>query len=562
MSLRAIFGLLLMVVLCDASFGQSQHYDCSPRFPHAPTADEQSQIPTLGDRAKRAGETRTLPTAPVRTVAEFLPMSGVLVAYPLGIPVALIREMTQTVTVHVIANSDADTLAARHYFSETSVDLDKVRFHIIPHDTYWTRDYGPWFIVDGDNQLAVIDFIYNRPNRIYDDASLPAVANFLNLDYYSMPMVHTGGNFMADGYGTAASTSLLLDENPSESAASLSAIAQDYLGVEEYHLIEDPLGDYIEHIDCWGKFLAVDKVLIGQVDPYDSRYADYEAVASFFETTLTPWGEPYQVFRVYTPGAFAGVTPYTNSLILNDYVFVPQTGAPWDEDAIDVYREAMPGYTIVPVMESFYVPWQNTDALHCRTHELADPEMILISHYPVRDEQMQVPLLTAEIFSLNGTSLLADSVQVHYRINSGNWASAPMQNVGADTWQLQLSEVTPQDTVKYYLSAQNFDGRRDCYPLVGASDPFEFVLADNSQVDEIELIAISVFPNPATRFCVVRGDNLHSVAVFNQVGQQIAHYPVSENSLMINTEHWNAGLYILQVRTQDGKEVRKKLLKF
>ena len=43
----------------------------------------------------------------------------------------------------------------------------------------------------------------------------------------------------------------------------------------------------------------------------------------------------------------------------------------------------MPGYTIVPIMESSYTPWLSTDALHCRTHELADLGMLYLKHYPL-----------------------------------------------------------------------------------------------------------------------------------------------------------------------------------
>ena len=84
-------------------------------------------------------------------------------------------------------------------------------------------------------------------------------------------MVHTGGNYMVDGYGTAASTTLVLSENTNQTASSIQSMANNYLGINNYMLIDDPLGDYIEHIDCWGKFLDVDKVLIGQTPPPDWR---------------------------------------------------------------------------------------------------------------------------------------------------------------------------------------------------------------------------------------------------------------------------------------------------
>ena len=85
---------------------------------------------------------------------------------------------------------------------------------------------------------------------------------------------------------------------------------------------------------------------------------------------------------------------------------------------IAVYQQAMPGYTVVPAMQSSYRPWQNTDAPHCRTHELADPEMLYIKHHPLLGE-LDLPThapIHAEIKALGGQSLVCDSLLVHYRI--------------------------------------------------------------------------------------------------------------------------------------------------
>ena len=55
---------------------------------------------------------------------------------------------------------------------------------------------------------------------------------------------------------------------------------------------------------------------------------------------MSPWGRPYTVVRVYCPYG----TAYTNSTILNDKVLVPIFGSSWDDDAIQTYQDAMPGY--------------------------------------------------------------------------------------------------------------------------------------------------------------------------------------------------------------------------
>jgi agmatine/peptidylarginine deiminase len=100
----------------------------------------------------------------------------------------------------------------------------------------------------------------------------------------------------------------------------------------------------------------------------DYRYADFEFVANYFALQTSSWGDPYQVYRVYTPGDYP-YTPYTNSLILNKKVFVPITGSQWDDEALLAYQAAMPGYEIVGIMHD---TWETTDALHCRAKGIAD----------------------------------------------------------------------------------------------------------------------------------------------------------------------------------------------
>ena len=222
---------------------------------------------------------------------------------------------------------------------------------------------------------------------------------------------------------------------------------------------------------------------------------------------------------------------------------------------------AMPGYTIVPVMESPYTPWENTDALHCRTHELADSEMIFISHYPLLEDVIVNTPISAEIVSLSGNNLVEDSVMLIYRVNRGDWNFENLTYQGGNSWQAFASAAAVGDTVEYYLSAQDESGRRDFYPLVGAANPFRFVFTEDTQVCDEEEVTVSVFPNPATQFCVVKGENLQSVEIFNQLGNKVAHYFVPDETIKISTEHWASGVYILQITTRDAQQIRKKLIK-
>lgn len=556
-------SIVLMFFSVVVAQNEAQHYDIHPKFTHHASPEEKMMIPYLSQQTHLRD--RQAPTAPVTAVAEFQPMSGVMIAYPLGIPVTLVRELSQNIPVKVLVNNNYEKMEAQNYFSSNQVNMTNIEFWFIQHDSYWVRDYGPWFIIDGQDSLAVIDFTYNRPVRPHDDASMIQVANNLNLTRYDMPMIHTGGNYMTDGYGTAASTMLVEQENPSETTASLQQIANDYLGIDNYIFTIDPPGDYIAHIDCWGKFLDVDKVLIGQVPSSDPHYNNYESVAQLFANTVTPWGNHYQVFRVPTDLNAFNATPYTNSLIVNDHVFVPITGNTHDQEAIAVYQQAMPGYTIVPIMQSQYTPWESTDALHCRTHELADKGMLYLKHYPLLGTQSlsESMMATVTIKALSGSNLVTDSLLVYYRVNNGEWQSSPLTEVNANEYSFDFATLNLQDNdeVRYYLFAKDESGRREQHPYIGAADPHVFTIASVG-VQNVEPMYVSVFPNPVTDYVMVQGENLSDITVYNAMGQLVDRIVVEgDNMVTIACHQWPKGVYYLNICDQQQRTVVRKVCK-
>ena len=567
----------LTLLLLGAVFAQNEqiHYDIHPKFPHHATAEERLMIPYLSQQAHLRDA--VYPAAPVNAIAEFQPMGGVMIGYPLGIPVSLVRELSLITQVKVLVNSAADSAEAEGYFSNQQVNMANVRFWLIEHDSYWTRDYGPWFTLSGHDSIGVIDFVYNRPQRPLDDAALETVTELLGVSRYEMPLVHTGGNYMVDGYGTAASTMLVLQENPAETEASIEAMMQNYLGIDNYMILPDPLGEYIAHIDCWGKFLDVDKVLIEKVPANDPRYSNYEAVAQTFADAVTPWGNHYQVYRVYAnPNAYQA-TPYTNSLILNDHVFVPVTGNSHDNEAIAVYQQAMPGYTIVPIMQSSYTPWQSTDALHCRTHELADLGMLYLKHYPLLGEKNLEELMdnmmtvSVDIKALSGANLVSDSLRIYFRINHGTWQNASLHHTTDNEYTFSFASINYAwqngDTVEYYLFAKDESGRVEKHPYIGAADPHVFTLTGEVGVTERESLQMRVYPNPATETVFVTldgGAQIDNIILYDLQGRIVGannNSPLQTGSANLNVKSLPAGIYLLHVTDADGNIYHHKIVK-
>jgi agmatine/peptidylarginine deiminase len=459
------------------------------------------------------------PVGPVRPVAEFEPASHVLIRYPLGIPVSLVVQLANTAQVICLVSSSSTQNSATNAFVNAGVNMDNVSFMIAATDSYWTRDYGPWFIFDGNGDYSVVDFVYNRPRP--NDNLIPQVfANQLGLPYYGMNLTQTGGNYMCDGIGTAAQTTIAYTENTSLTHDQVSQKMHDYMGIENYHVLQDPNNTYIDHIDCWGKFLAPDKVLIRSVPTSHAQYDELEQTAAYFASTDCAWGYPYKVYRVNTPQN----QPYTNSLILNHRVFVPIMNSTYDAAALQAYQNAMPGYEIIGVAQGS-APWESTDALHCRAHEIPDEDMLHIAHMPYWGEYGSVagmPLM-ATVTAHSGQPVYADSVFVSYKVNQGAWQRQSLNLISGNDFGTTLAGFAAGDTIRYYIHAADQSGRSLDHPYFAALDPHMFHFASDTE-------APVILHDPPSS--IASGEHLFSAVVTDniQVSRVVLRYKVDNES--------------------------------
>ena len=538
--MKKINLFLFALLLSSISFAQAVE-DTIKKYPTHELSE--GELQRVHENAKNFVSS-VPPTGEIINIAEFMPMQGVVIAYPLGFPVNLVKELANVVKVTTLIDYASAENGARTAFINAGVNMDNVEFVVAYTQTYWTRDYGPLFVIDGNNNMGIVDFIYNR-DRPTDDIIPAKLATHWNVSCFAMPLIHTGGNYMTDGYNISASTKLTIAENPTMTEQQIKDLCNQYLGLDDYYFIQDPMPDYIQHIDCWGKFLAVDKVLIGQVPQGNANYTKYEACAQFFENKLTPWGTKYRVYRVFTPGG-GNLTPYTNSLILNDHVFVPiGNNATYNNDAIAVYEEAMPGYTIVPISGLASAPWINTDALHCRTHEVADLGMLFIRHYPLFDTLAYTNTysLTADIRALSGQPLVTDSLLVYYNINDGAWQTTTFAHTQGTNYEAQLVNLPEDAKISYYLFAKDASQRREKHPYIGAFDPHIFYTGKEGNENTYTIIA-SVNGdggtiNPSGTVTVIEGGN-KTFTITPNTGYQISQVLIDGVN---NTNAVNSGSY-------------------
>ena len=424
------------------------------------------------------------PTGEPRFVAEFEPMQGVMIRYPLGIPTSLVVQLSNNCPVYCIVSTSQQN-SAQNTFQSAGVNMSNVHFVNAASDSYWVRDYGPWYIFE-DRNPAIVDNIYNRP-RPNDDNMSGVFATYWNIPMYGMNLQHTGGNMMEDGRGHGVSDELVFNEN-GNNEDNVRQKMRDYLGIDPYHVTIDPQGDYIAHVDCWGKYLAPDKILIAQLPSSNSHAADYDAVAEYFATTNCCWGYPYQVYRVQEPGGYT-LAPYTNSLILNKTVYVPLgSQSNYNQMALQVYQEAMPGYEIVGVTNNDYsIGWENTDALHCRTRGVMDFNMLFVDHRDVYhgevEWQAEYPVVS-KFIAYSGMDLKQDSLLVYYSINGGEYQVAHMTPTGEpDEYVGNITGFQGGDEIDYYVFGADESDHRYTQPVFAELDPHHFTVCTQPLID-------------------------------------------------------------------------------
>ena len=90
----------------------------------------------------------------------------------------------------------------------------------------------------------------------------------------------------------------------------------------------------------------------------------------------------------------------------------------WDDDAIEVYQEAMPNHEIL----SFTGSWYSTDALHCRTRGIPDLAYIAFQPGDVNmDDVINVLDIVVTVNPILGTAELSPSqTQLADLNNDGN----------------------------------------------------------------------------------------------------------------------------------------------
>ncbi|MCA9267267.1 MAG: agmatine deiminase family protein [Planctomycetales bacterium] len=258
------------------------------------------------------------------------------------------------------------------------VDAPHVRYLRMPHDSMWTRDFGPLAVRQRSGRNVLIDAWYNCADRANDDAVPPRVSELLEAEWVQAPIFLDGGNLLSNGRGLLLSTDVLLAKNtpPELDAQALRSTLGHTFGAKQVVFLEPLIGEPTGHVDMFVTFTSPQSVVVASIDaaddPGNARILD-DAADRLAQVRTS--GGKLRVARIRMPGHGDTVwRSYTNVVYANGLLLVPAypTKDPDGSDAaLATYRRLLPQWRV----ESFDAEELAVlgGALHCITMNLPGP---------------------------------------------------------------------------------------------------------------------------------------------------------------------------------------------
>jgi agmatine deiminase len=425
------------------------------------------------------------PSSP-RMIAEWEPVEGVMIRWPLGITTSLVAEMAEEVTVFVIIQSH-QIATATSSFTAAGVDMGHVEWFIADSYSHWSRDWGPQALFDANGDWGIIDpwfdgypWIPREVTGYEDDDDTPAeFAAYLGEPNWQPPFYLTGGNIMYDGHGTAFCSEAQVSENDHLSESAFRAALLTWCGVDSLVVLPNTEGHGIQHIDCVAKFLDEETVMVKELYAGHPDAPHVEENAEILAGLTSCYGNPLEVHRVHCgPFGSTGMAAYTNSLILGKKVLVPIFNCSGDEPALQAYRDAMPGYEVI----GFAGSWYYYDALHCRTMGIFDRGMLRVDLAPPPAEIPGAAFrVEVAIDDRSESGLDYAACKLHWRLaGEPSFQEILLAPAGdTDLYEAWIPTQAPGSELEYHVSAADLSGRSETRPVAAPAALYRTSVADD-----------------------------------------------------------------------------------
>jgi len=538
----------------------------------------------------QAPGTTTPPNGPLRTMAEWEEIQALVITWTSYQPI--LRQIVanaQTQCKVIIHCSDSNAVRTNLLNNNVPIGTN-VKFLQVPFNSVWIRDYAANSVYFNDvDSLYLVDWVYNRPNRPLDDNIPRFYAEHLNLPLFQTTtnpnrLIHSGGNFMSNGFGQGFSSMLVQEENPTLNSAQVNTIMQNFMGINEYINMTNLPYDGIHHIDMHMKLLDEETLLMGQYPEGISDGPQIEANLLYvLDNYSTVFGTPYKVVRIQMPPDQNNRYPnnngyyrtFTNSVFVNKTLLVPTYEERYDTTALRILRENLPGYNVVGINSNQIIT--ASGAIHCITHSVGVNDPLLISHQKYQDtwEVVNPYQIDGRVQHRSGI----EEVKLNYRIVPETAFTQVQMNLSSSINEYS-GFIPPQPggaTIEYFISAKANSGKEQVRPITAPEGYWSFNVYDttsstvNIQKEWLkDIFSINAFPNPSNGITCVPVNmkvgtflKLDLLDLQGRIVQQIYQGMTNsgENRFYINASEFAAGVYLLRANTDVGEAFQKLIIK-
>ncbi|MCG3167629.1 MAG: Agmatine deiminase [Bacteroidia bacterium] len=577
--MRVLYSIIFLGILI------SQKSIIAQDLPHYMTAEEELMMPLYVQSHSEKSITHP-PLSPVRAMAEWEEIGGLCIRWTSSQQTILRQIVVAAKVETMVYIVCSDSNSVRSYLSSNGINFTNIKFVQKPSDSIWMRDYGQWNVYKNDvDSLYLIDWIYNRP-RPNDDAIPSKIAEATGLPLYEMinspnDLTHTGGNYMVDGWGTAFSSELIIEENSDKTESEIDNIMQDWMGIDRYIKMPTLPYDEIHHIDMHLKLLDEETLLVGE---YPSGTADGPQIEANLQYVLSNYnsvfGTPYKVIRIPMPPDAGGDYPdnfgdyrtYTNSTFINKTLIVPTYSQQYDTTALRILRQALPGYSVVGINCNNII--NQLGALHCITKEIGTNDPLLITHQPLQNTTNTTIPYQVNAWIKHKTGIQTATLYYSTDTTQGyQTTSMNLTDIATDTWTGFIPPQTAGTEVFYYIHAQANSGKQQVRPITAPDGWWRFEVTGFTTIVEEEIYEneiLNVYPNPSSGItCIpVKTSNEASgkLLMADMLGREIktiywGTFPKGGKNYFIDTAEIEAGSYLIILHTETGSSIQKLMVK-
>lgn len=526
------------------------------------------------------------PYTGLRSMAEWEEISALIVTWTSY--TSILRDIVKNaVNECIVYVNCTDSTTVKTYLTSGGVNLTNVRYIIAPYNSVWCRDYSANNVYTNQvDSLILVDWKYNRPQRPSDDTLPRALAKRTGLQLYEMSaspnlLIATGGNYMCDGLGTAMSSKLIEQENTSLTSAQIDTMTKQFMGINRYvHYTTLPY-DGIHHIDMHMKLLDEETMLVGQYPTGISDGPQIEANIQYLLSNFNSvFGTPYKIVRIPQPpdptslnypNNGASYFTYTNGVFVNKTFIFPTYYAKYDTTATRIYKENLPGYTVVGINCNASIP--SSGAIHCITHCVGSYNPLLISLQRLPDTYNTTLPYTVNAKIMNKSGI--QSAWLFYRTDTTQayvQVSMTLTNASQNIWSGDIAAQNGGKTVYYYVKAQANNGKQQVRPITSPTGCYNFnVLLPNSiEVLQEQTQMLSIYPNPANAITCIPVETQQpvdaTIELFNMLGENVktifkGKLAMGKSNFFIDASSLSSGTYFVKMTTDDVMRYQKLIVK-